>query len=397
VCGVARSWDLFGTLAAGRDPFKRDGDQDQHIPIAENIRNVLPGDIVISDFYDAPKAERILREVCGLHNELHVSHDDKATGKIWQQLERQARVPRMHTGDDEITDYHSPRSHGIPATLTMLAKRTEWEQRIHELGLPQLSAIVREARLRTFNPEPTMRRLELFQIEANFPFLYVASLWFNHKLRAGGYTKFLMSARDCFLWKKIMERLAGDAYEPFYWLTSRYTRYKPSKSYLDYCEPLMGPKTLITDFCGFGRSLMHFLIANKTHARVCLLIGYGHEDYPCFVEHAVPGWTDEAANFARHPMVLDVVGSRPVFWQDGIDWQAVPEINTMHAAFDVCCAAMDQHVIASPDFATLTDLLPKMLEYMGTRLKALEVLTPFRRDEAIRAAELMKDIEGVIA
>jgi hypothetical protein len=43
------SWDLFDTLAAGRNPEAPAGDQREHLPIAENVAKVEPDDIVISD------------------------------------------------------------------------------------------------------------------------------------------------------------------------------------------------------------------------------------------------------------------------------------------------------------------------------------------------------------
>ena len=406
-----RTWDLFGTLVAGRDSSKRDGDQPEHVPIAENIARVHPQDLIVSDYYDSERAWHILRDVAGLHNDLHVSKDDKFTGKIWDTLAYQGRSPSEHFGDDPNTDYASPKSRGISAKLTTLANRTEWELTLADIGLNALAEIVREARLRTWNADPELRAMQLFQIEANFPFLYAASLWFHKKLIGGGYTKFLMSSRDCFLWKRIMDRIAwslpiipegntclqNPSYEVIYWWTSRITRYKPSKDYQEYFSQFFVPGywILATDFCGFGHSFVKF-IHKWLHREVypCLLIGYGDEERPCYLPYAISGWTDESSNLARHPMVIDVVNGEPVFWDDGIDWTANPYINTMHDAFDICIRAMERYRFPQPE--NLDELLAKTFEHMGSNLRALDPLTPFRRDEAIRAAALLEGIEGVV-
>jgi len=107
------SYDLFDTLTAAPDPAIPAGDQDRHFPIAENIAKVRPQDVVVSDFYDTPKATRILRDVCGLNNKLICTENGKETGAVWNTVR-----PDHHTGDNPRTDIASAERAGIPATLT---------------------------------------------------------------------------------------------------------------------------------------------------------------------------------------------------------------------------------------------------------------------------------------
>jgi hypothetical protein len=381
------SFDLFGTLVAGMDVARRDGDQDEHLPIAENIAKVKPQDIVVSDYYDAAKAERILREVAKLPNRLYVTEDGKATGKIWAELARHGISVRSHLGDDPVTDEASARRADIPAELTAIARPNEWERRLAESGLAALASAVRAARLTTWSAE--LRGLQLFQIESNFPFLFAASLWFRQKMLSEGFECLLMSSRDCFLWQRLTEKIFGPELKAVYWLTSRLTRYRPSVTYLEYCERLFGPRTLVTDACGFGNSLHAFAEKIRLPMAACLLVGYP----PCQLPSAITGWLDESANLARHPMVIDVVGGEPVYHRDGIDWERVPEINAMHDAFSVALGFLRGEL--RPE-GNAGDWLRMTFENLNAHLDELRPLTAFRRAEAEASAKLLEGIPGVV-
>src|ERR1051326_3923896 len=102
-----KSFDLFDTLVAAPDPARPAGDQDRHFPIAENIAKVQPDDIIVSDYYDHAKAERIIREVCRLQNKFFVTEKGKASGEIWKTLRKQDYIIQSHTGDHPVTDIAS--------------------------------------------------------------------------------------------------------------------------------------------------------------------------------------------------------------------------------------------------------------------------------------------------
>src|SRR5258707_927221 len=141
-----RTYDLFNTLATSRTGVGTgEVAVEEHILIAENLAKVQPEDVIVSDYHTPAKAERILREVCRLSNKLIVTEDGKATGKVWAGLNSEG-----HLGDNQHCDVASPRAHGIPAQLTTLADLTPLEKACGEVGL-----VMREARLRTWSPDPT--------------------------------------------------------------------------------------------------------------------------------------------------------------------------------------------------------------------------------------------------
>ena len=163
-----RSFDLFNTLVASRfvSPGAGEAPLEDHIPIAENIAKVTPDDLVISDYHTPEKARAILHEVAKLNNKLIVTEDGKSTGAIWKNIR-----PESHLGDNQHSDYDSPLAAGIPATRTDIAALTQREKQFGALGL-----IVREARLKSWNANPMLRALQLYQIECNFPFLHAVAV-----------------------------------------------------------------------------------------------------------------------------------------------------------------------------------------------------------------------------
>lgn len=394
-----RSWDLFGTLCVGRDINKRDGEQDSHFPVAELIAQVNPHDLIISDYHTPDKALHILREVARLPNELHVSHDDKATGAIWKQLTSCGQTPTLHVGDDVITDYAAPKTHGVKAELTELAKLSDLEQEMNARGFPGLAGLMREARLVSWSPEKMARHLQLFQAQINLPFLFFASILVHRRMRP--FENLLLCARDCWLWHKLFvelkPKMAGDWYEVEYFYTSRLTRYFPSNTYAEYLNFYLMRPSMVVDLCGFGHSLKYLL---GGRAYPLLLVGYD----PCHVDCIIPGWMNEVTNFARHPMVSDVdQNGKPVYVNPlEADWEAIPELTVMHEAFLRAVVSV-KHYDFTHDMerndSEVRDALVSIFGHFDDYVMALSLLTQFRVQEAQATSDLLAArgrVEGVV-
>jgi hypothetical protein len=320
-----RTFDLFNTLTTSRyNTNAGEVPVEQHIPIAENIAKVQPGDIIVSDYHTPEKAQRILTEVCHLSNQLICTEDGKATGKVWQSVKSE-----HHLGDNIHTDFNSPRSHGIPADLTTLWQLTEREKACGDLGWA-----MREARLTTWHADPAIRALQLHQIERNFPFLLKVAHLLDAKMKAEGFTRLLLCSRDCYLLHQLMARLFAGSYEIEYFYTSRLTRYRPDGRYATYAKDKLAGNTLIVDMNGSGNSLKY--LTDMFGGTPLLVCGFGNA-----VPFLVAGGIRETSNLAPHAMVwginLYAEGEwEPVFVNPaGIDWEK-PEILESHKAFMAC-------------------------------------------------------------
>lgn len=392
-----KSFDLFGTLIAGRDTRKRDGDQDGHFPIAETVARVERHDLVISDYYDAARAQRLLKEVAGLDNALLVSPDGKASGAVWDRLINSGQCPTLHLGDDMVTDIASAQSRKIRTQLVELGKMTAIEREMEEFGFPGLAHLMRETRLACWDDDTTMRCLQLFQAQANLPFLFLATLTVHRRMDK--FRRLLMCARDCWLWSRLYNAMMHQPgfwqgvtpwYEAFYFPSSRLMRYFPSENYRAYIKEQYehGP-VLVVDTCGFGTSL-HKLLGDQ--ATALLLVGYGD----CAVDFLLRGWMNETSNFARHPMIADLdknwneVYANPM----GIDWTGIPELNVMHQTFLRGVGVLSEYDFGQ-DFSANNQQIRVALETaFGTfenpeYVEGLSALTPLRRDEAQATADLL--------
>ena len=329
----ADSWDLFDTLVAAPDPTRPAGDQDRHFPIAENIAKVQPDDIIVSDYYDREKAERIVREVCGLSNQLYVSEDGKSTGSIWSTIPVK---PEHHTGDHPITDILSAQRAGISATQTTIASQTSAERAFSK----EISAVLREARLSTWNPDVTLRGLQLHQIERNFPFLLKVA--FELDKVAKNFTRLLLCSRDCYLLTLLMKTLFPQR-DIRYFYNSRLTRYRPTARYRTYAKSEIQDKTLIVDMCGTGNSLKFFC---EKFGGTPLLVVSSYKHVPSLVR----GGIRETSNPAPHVTVTDA---------PPITYTTDPQIWTMVEAFSVCANLAAQEGLTEPGY-TLQSALTRM-------------------------------------
>jgi hypothetical protein len=132
-------------------------ERQQMIPIRRNVVRVVPTDLIISDMYLSPEIiSAFLFEVCDLHVHRPIvrSNWGKHTGTIWP-LVLNEYIIRRHVGDSQHSDVDVPTQFRIACELTQDSKFTSWEQRLQELGFPQLARVQRELRLRRVTGVPT--------------------------------------------------------------------------------------------------------------------------------------------------------------------------------------------------------------------------------------------------
>jgi len=394
MCNVS-SWDLFDTLVAGRNPKVAAGNQEGHFPIAENIAMVRPEDIVVSDYYDPAKAERLLREVAGLPNRLFVTEGGKRDGSIWKTLP----PVRQHTGDNLLSDVQSAEGAGIRAIRATQAGMTPMEAWLGEhVGLEGLARCCREGRLTMYSPE--YRGHELLQSQLNFPFLFAASVLLHRD--AGNATDLLMSSRDCCLWSSLMERfgrLAGGGYRVHYYLTSRIAKQRASPGHIAYTEAIMGDRPVMADLGGFGRSLAY--LAEKTRhpdAPIRIVARYpesgalqplaGNVRFFVGVEETSssrhPGYM-EGINSASHPRVLDTDRAGNPIYEPTAELWGSPHILNSHRAFNAMLDIMPKHDF-SPDLkrteGALKEAMIRLLASLDDHWGLVEKLQGIHRRES---------------
>jgi hypothetical protein len=382
-----RSWDLFRTLVDARNGNAGEDLVENHYPILENVKRVAPDDIIVSEYEPirASKARSILCRT-GLGNRLIVTADGKTRGTIWGQLRAEGYDIVEHVGDHLRCDVESPEQNGIRGVQVFQHRPTEYEKQLAEAGFPALAACIREARLTTDSPDH--RDLELFQIETNFPFLWMAGAALARFAKS--FDRLLLSSRDCWLLKGLISRFWGSRFEVIYFWSSRFARYKASPSYRAYVDRLLGGgRALVVDLCGTGNSLRAFF-GDRPAVIVVGLEG-------CSVPSLITGGIDESSNFARHAMVADVVDGNPQFLNPlGIDWENWRELTVMHDGF-ISALAASFFYDWSRDLAA-APRLDLALAAMYDKSGPLDAkFSTIRRREALATFDMMREIPGVIA
>ncbi len=379
------SWDLFDTLWARRSvhPFtdkhnpQPGREENELIPIAENVARVRPDDLIVSDFY-LSKAwlQDQLFKVCGLTNEIVVSEDGKATGKVWRELRAQGRLPELHIGDSPVTDVQSAQAAGIATEQVYQWRPTAAEARMLDRpSTKSLGQLMREVRLGTWSDDKTTRQLQLAQSQANFPMLYLASHHLYLTAERLGKTSILVSGRDGRLWNELLNTLGYR--DVSYFRSSRVARIKSSASYLKYVQDLAGDfmdNALLVDLCGTGWSL-RLLADALPGSSIYLLARYPGQlltDYEQvkMPSHLLDGFCIqyasenlESANYDIEPMTVDVKatdqGHYPVFHGQAYDSK---KVKVSHEAFHKCLAAMPHYDLGGIDAIRENELPPLVLE-----------------------------------
>jgi hypothetical protein len=182
-------------------------------PIAENIKKVNHGDLLISDMYlSAPMILEMVRRA-GLDKQVTIyqSNRDKHTGKIWEKLKSSQL---LHLGDNCQSDFNIPSSFGIESELYAGTAFTEIEENLVNNNFRNVALLTREVRLRldhSFNNSDFLSAAT----QLNLPSLFLLCELITRK-----YPKksIVFLGRDCQLLQKIYSAFynrATSVYLPF--------------------------------------------------------------------------------------------------------------------------------------------------------------------------------------
>ncbi|MBV9510322.1 MAG: hypothetical protein JO303_08595 [Caulobacteraceae bacterium] len=229
------------------------------MPIAENLAQVRDGDLLISDMYLGEEVIRRLLAKAGLDKTvgLSVSAHGKRSGEVWPKLKAEFHVGR-HLGDNDHADVVMPARFGVRGVKSDVHAPSQVEAWCLNLGLRDMAELLREARLTSWSTEGLTRRLQLAQLQLNFPILLLSSVALMRLARETGASHLLFSSRDCRMWLGLHQALAGktgQAEAPAdYFYTSRRARTEASPGYLAYARERLGERGLVVDVCGSGWS-----------------------------------------------------------------------------------------------------------------------------------------------
>jgi predicted O-methyltransferase YrrM len=379
-----RTWDLFDTLLTRRcvEPFTDEHDPQmareasEFIPITENIAQVLPDDIIVSDMY---LPLEFLHEQCqrvtGLTNEIIVGNNIKGSGQVWAQLRARGIVPTHHH-DDAAYCLAAAKAAGVEPVKATAATPTPVEAELRH-DFPALAKWMRETRLRTYNAH--YRPQQLLQSQDNIPLLFLASLLLHRRATQLGIQRLLMTRRDCCLWEQLQERvkrLAGGTYEvvPFY--ASRAALDGCSQGFVDYVNRLLDVKAMFVDLHGRGVSVPELLTRiGKSGIPWYLLARCSNAPLPENVVLANGTDALERANASLERKTIDVSSDGlPVHEPlKGIDWATIVETQSAHEVFDHAMEAFEHHDFVA-DLAQGDEIVLTSLRRAHARIEASDAL-----------------------
>ena len=330
----------------------------QSFPIAERCKEVRNGDVIIADRYFPPEfVTRLVTETCGLYaNPVFVAPAGKSRADIWAELQTIHGIAE-HTGDDDHADDAVPRQFGIATRVVKDSQRTEMESMLAQAGLDPLANLMREARLSLPADDMVSRHLQLSQIEANFPTLFLASLELFEMARRREWQFALFAARNGYLWQILfdgMKEILGVTLRTQYFCTSRAAKAHPSPAYIAYFAALCDQRRgVVVDVCGTGWSTSRLMqAAGITDVEMFMLNrindgeliekyrNYGEIDGPVRMQYLLTepeGVVAQLMNRAGHPMVGDVAFrdgvALPIFSPISFSAEAMAVMRVQHAAF----------------------------------------------------------------
>ena len=296
------------------------------IPIAENLARVAHGDLLISDMYLSEAQIRGLLTLAGLNKSvgLLVSSHGKSGGHIWPKVGNIFSIVR-HLGDNPYADGLMANRAGVPNEITRTSDLNPVESVFMQSGLVDLARLTREARLATWHPDPATRLLQVIQTSINFPLLLLASIHLARTAERAKKHTLLFCGRDCNLWHPLFDVVRdrlGFVGTTQYFMTSRIARINASDAYRAYVSKSLSTDGMVIDLCGTGWSTANLMAA----------IGIS-DCHTYFIDHRAPlaayesrsktpdtcvthklfntphdhnNAVLECANFAEHPMCIDM-------------------------------------------------------------------------------------------
>lgn len=250
---------------------------DTLFPIGEVIAHVNPDDIIISDMY-LPRAfiQRVLKEKCGLDNELYLSNYGKHHRKIWPSILEKYSL-RGHFGDNLHADIVGASAFGIQPVLVTISKWNRTEEVLHSAGLGQYAHALRRTRLETFHRTPHIANALSAQLSVNIPLMLLGAFWIRYCVESFRADSILMASRDCNLWH---EMIASAHFARCGMPLSRYINvsrtlcYEGTDAYEAYLRSNMGARSLLVDMVGTGRSMLTLVerLELGERLRPCILV-----------------------------------------------------------------------------------------------------------------------------
>jgi len=220
--------------------------------IKNNCNRVKDGDILISDMY---LGEENIMKILKYHGfdkqvKLFVSPNGKSSRTIWPKLQRDYNI-KLHLGDNEYSDVHSPRSFGICAELSLDHAFNKTELFFINNNFRDFGLLIREFRHQNpFNVSSLQYKLFNDQAKFNIPCLIMFSQSLYEIMVNEKRTKLLLLTRDGCLLIKIFKLLYPDI-ECMELESSRKIHDFPNEEYKNYLKNNYDPKTcLISDLYG---------------------------------------------------------------------------------------------------------------------------------------------------
>ena len=218
-------------------------------PIKENLDKVRDGDLLVSDMYmQGPDILNLVRSV-GMDKQVTIyqSNGDKATGAFWDRMKGILDL-EYHLGDNAHSDVQMPLSRGFnavhyPNTNSM----TEIEEYLISIDLNHLGLLLREIRLRNYEPEYAP-----FLEIANQKNLLLIFLFCEMLHRKYGNRQIVFLGRDCQLTQRIYNTYYNvrSYYLPF----SREVAFKDPDSAVHYLKTHAPEGSVLVDISSTGKT-----------------------------------------------------------------------------------------------------------------------------------------------
>lgn len=260
-------------------------EQDTIFPIKENMVQVNHGDLLVSDMYlSAPDILRLVRS-CGLDKQvtIYASIADKHHGTYWKAMRGHLKVG-YHLGDNGQSDIKLAAQQGFKAVhYTKSSIITGIERELQDKGMRDLAMLVREVRLRNFEPAGSD---ELFSIanQLNLPWLFITCEILR---RRHPDKNIVYLGRDCQLMHKIHHAFFDQ--KSYYLPLSRRVAYNQTDNAVRYLQTHLPEDYMLVDISSTGKTWAKIGQIVNFPITVCHYdTKYGIQVPPTF------GWLDKA-------------------------------------------------------------------------------------------------------
>lgn len=226
-------------------------------PIVKYFDQIKDTDFLISDMYLYESSiKNMLWKYKKINNKMHISYADKKNNIIWKNKTFCSNI-KCHYGDNKISDYKNPISHGLKSVHITDTKLSQLENEVLKVN-KYIAYIIRAVRLSYNDTSPN--HIQNVFMDFALPFLILTCLKIKEICLKNNINNVVFLSRDGYWFNIMYKILFPDEKTNYVYFSRLYVNQNKTKV-IKQINDIKGSK-FVFDLQGSGRTFMSLNLTN---------------------------------------------------------------------------------------------------------------------------------------